>query len=139
MQKKIYIFIAFLMCMAVSAFAQDERQTADFHIQGRYGKKGVASVYPTSYAVFKTATKARTVMERLMKAVADDGYPGGPVYDEELVKNNVRFKRAKANGTFSVRAWPGQSVLVYVHEQVFAVFEIKEGKTEYSETVEFKM
>lgn len=139
MQKKIYIFIAFLLCMAASAAAQDERLTANFQIQGRYGKKGAPSVYPTSYAVFKTATKARTVMDRLVKAVDTDGYPGGPEYDDALVKNNVRFKRAKANGTFSVRAWPGQSVLVYVNDQTFAVYEIKEGQTEYNETVEFKM
>lgn len=97
MQKKIYIFIAFLLCMAASAAAQDERLTANFQIQGRYGKKGAPSVYPTSYAVFKTATKARTVMDRLVKAVDTDGYPGGPEYDDALVKNNVRFKRAKAS------------------------------------------
>ena len=33
MQKKIYIFIAFLLCMATSAAAQDERLTANFQIQ----------------------------------------------------------------------------------------------------------
>lgn len=55
------------------------------------------------------------------------------------MKYNVRFKRAKANGTFNVRAYPGQCVLVYVNEQSFEVFEIKDGKTDYNETVEFKM
>lgn len=139
MQKKIYIFIAFLLCMATSAVAQDERLTANFQVQGRYGTKGTPTVYPTSYAVFKTVNKAKAVMGKLEKAIADDGYPGGPLYDEAIVKNNVRFKRAKANGTFNVRAYPGQCVLVYVNEQAFQVFEIKDGKTEYNETVEFKM
>ncbi|MCM1078712.1 MAG: hypothetical protein NC344_02970 [Bacteroidales bacterium] len=139
MHKRIYTLIVLLLCLAATAGAQDERLTAGFQVQGRYGKKGVPAVYPTSYAVFKTVTKARSVMERLQKAVDADGYPGGPNYDEALLKDNVRFRNAKANGTFSVRAYPGQSVLVYVNEQAFAVFEIKEGKTEYAETVEFKM
>lgn len=139
MQKTIYIFIAFLLCMATSATAQDERLTANFQVQGRHGTKGTPAVYPTSYAVFKTVKKAKDVMDKLQAAIITDGYPGGPEYDNALVKYNVRFKRAKANGTFNVRAYPGQCVLVYVNEQSFQIFEIKDGKTDYNEVVEFKM
>lgn len=136
-----YILLTFICCfLSVNVFAQDDsRLTADFLIQARYGTKGDVNTYPVEYALFKTRKKAESVMQRLNEAIEQDGYAGGPSFDDALQANNVKFRRAKANGAFSVRGYAGQAVLVYVNTQTLAVYELREGKTQYSEIVEFSM
>lgn len=140
MKRIIYILVLiFCLLPQVLVAQEDNRLTADFQVQARYGSKGDVNIYPVEYALFKTRKKAETVMNRLNAAIEDDGYAGGPAFDDALVANNVKFRRAKANGAFSVRAYAGQAVLVYVNSQALAIYEIKEGKTQYAEIVEFRM
>lgn len=134
---RLFIFILIVM-MPFTATAQ-ERFSAAFSIQGRYGEKGDAQVYPLKYALFKTVKKANDVKEKLEAAIKQDGYPGGVNYDLAIDLNNVNFKRDRGNGTFEVRAMQGQAVLVYLNENIFAVYEIKEGKTQYSDVIKMRL
>ena len=128
-------------CHAVSAqdATDTERMAVTFQIMGKEGTNGAPQIYPVEYAVFKTISKARNVAEQLNRATIKDGYPGGPEYEAELLRNNVKLKKAKANGTFIVRAYAGQGVMVYVGEQAFSTYEVKEGQTDYKDILEFKI
>lgn len=136
----IYILAFLFVLLPGNMMAQnDDRLTADFQVQARYGTKGEAAIYPVEYALFKTKKRAEAVMQHLNNAIEEDGYAGGPSFDDAVAADNVKFRRAKANGAFSVRAYVGQAVLVYVNSQALAVYELKEGKTQYAEIVEFRM
>ena len=126
-----------MLLVSVGIYAQDERIEAQFHVKARQGKNSAPEAYPMEYATFKTGKKAREVMQALIAAVEKDGYPDGDAYNAALTKNRVRFKTARANGTFITRAFAGQAVLVYIDERLFHVFDIKEGKSEYAEVLDF--
>lgn len=131
------IFMA-LLFTAMTAEAQD-RVSVAFSIQGRYGDKGTPQIMPLKFALFKTTKKASDTQKKLENAIKMDGFPGGPNYDLALDELNVNFKRDRGNGTFEVRAMQGMAVLVYLNENIFKVYEIVPGKTQYEDVVKLKL
>ena len=135
----ITLFTAVIALLPMRVAGQgNEPRDVTFSVKARQGKSSQPEIYPTQYVVVKTENRAREVMRKLMAAIEKDGYPDGENYNQALIDNRVRWKRAKANGTFIARVKDTQAVLVCVDDKLFGVFVIKAGHDNYDEVLDFK-
>lgn len=135
----IILFTAIIALLPMRVAGQgNEPRDVTFSVKARQGKSSQPEIYPTQYVVVKTENRAREVMRKLMAAIEKDGYPDGENYNQALIDNRVRWKRAKANGTFIARVKDTQAVLVCVDDKLFGVFVIKAGHDNYDEVLDFK-
>lgn len=96
-----------------------------------YGKEefGTPTVKRVEYARFKTVKTAQKYLDILRSCMDDET---GEKFNNAKIKYNIKFRRANGNGTFNIKAYPGQAILLNVDEgNGWKVVEIVPGKTEY--------
>lgn len=137
----IILFTAVIALLPMRVAGQsDERISAHFYILTQEDPNDTPQLSKElEFALFKTYAKAERTMLKLresLKSGNDDEFRN--IVND--VKNPIKFKKIKANGEFSVRAFAGQGILVHDKcSHIMAVYEIKEGKTEYEEVVKRTM
>lgn len=91
------------------------------------------------YATFKNYKKALDAQNRINKAVTDmeQATATGTEVDDACRKLGINWKLSQTNGTFKLSVIEGQGILIFADQMKAYAFEIKKGKTKYSEVIVF--
>ena len=150
MTRKLF-YILFLLISAISMSAQSNvALDANMHVV--FETAGQKEYRTVQYALFKTATKAASVMQQLQAALAaqrgDNGSVELDAWEKAVIRNKVKFRTSKGNGDFRVHAYPDMAVLVStylpdeeltIEDARFTIITIKDGMTDYTHTFQLKM
>lgn len=150
MMRKLF-YILFLLLSTISMSAQSNvALDANMHVV--FETAGQKEYRTVQYALFKTATKAESVMQQLQAALAaqrgDNGSVELDAWAKAVSRNKVKFRTSKGNGDFRVHAYPDMAVLIStylpdeeltIEDARFAVIPIKDGMTDYLHTFQLKM
>ncbi len=153
--RNIAIFIVTLLLPyyikgAATLSAQSDAVDATAHIV--FETAGEKEYRTVQYALFKSETKAKSVMLHLEEAVAaqrgDKGTVQMDAWDKAVAANKVRFRTSKGNGDFRVHAFPDMAILVTsylpedeltIEDAQFGVIVLKEGQAEYNHVFQVQM
>ena len=153
--RNIAIFIVTLLLPyyikgAATLSAQSDAVDATAHIV--FETAGEKEYRTVQYALFKSETKAKSVMLQLEETVAaqrgDKGTVQMDAWDKAVAANKVRFRTSKGNGDFRVHAFPDMAILVTsylpedeltIEDAQFGVIVLKEGQAEYNHVFQVQM
>lgn len=129
-----------------------QNDAVDANVSISFETAGEKEYRTVRYALFKTETKARSVMKQLEEALRMQRGDMGPVqmdaWDKAVAVNKVKFRTSRGNGDFKVHAYPDMAVLVtsYLPEEEltiedaqFAVITLHDGQTGYVNVFKMQM
>lgn len=142
----------FVACLFTSGKALGQNEALDANVHVVFETAGEKEYRTVQYALFKTETKAKQVLEELEKAIAlqrgDNGNIIMTAWDDALAKNRIKFRTSRGNGDFKVHAYPDMAILIcsYLPEEEltiedarFGVVTLKSQQTEYDYAFKLKM
>ena len=150
MKKILFILTMLFFAVGQSCLMAENDEPFTANVQLKFKTANEVSTKQLRYALFKTPKKANDIKGILETAVGQvKDLSNINAFDEAVAKHNIKFKKSKPNGTFSVRVqYPGMALLITsydpdddlsIDDAVFVVMEMKAGQTEYTEVIERKM
>lgn len=133
------VALLLLVCAIMDAAAQDEGGMMHVQCQVTLEISKEDEFKTVQYATFKSYEKAVKAENRITAALTAMVQPGakGTEVDDECSKLGIVWKKSQTNGTFNLNVMEGQGVLVFADQMKVHAFEIKKGKTKYSEVIKF--